>query len=84
LETMWNNRELMSEDTHMLFLSPFTSIHIRKKATSLSDFPLYIPLVYVIRSDIFDDADMLVYPSGMMLSVWKIFFLFSSLLRAVK
>jgi hypothetical protein len=40
LETMYKNRGLMSKHICMLFLSPFTSIHVKKKqGTLLSDFP---------------------------------------------
>jgi hypothetical protein len=31
LETMWKNRGLMSKDIRMLFLSPLTSIHVKKR-----------------------------------------------------
>jgi hypothetical protein len=38
LETMWKNRRLMSKDICVLFLSPFTSIHLKKQRTLPSDF----------------------------------------------
>jgi hypothetical protein len=30
LESIWKNRGLMSEDIHVLFLSPLTSIHVNE------------------------------------------------------